>query len=552
MENLDALQGTANTTEGYSENAYSVETASEAVTLDVERLKQIREKMRYERAVAVVGKELAIKSVADRPKFVITKQRRNPATGVIEQYEAIHCPALAQAIRSEEHYYFIRHPVSETISRYWYSGGVYRLISDTELRGYIKRKIEQWDPNLVKMRDIVEVFGLITTDLKYVSEEAKESARFVINFRNGLYDVLTGKLIPHTHEIFSTIQLPVDYPEDVKNVYTKSRTFEQFMRRFCYGPSGNRPGGTNRFQFLMEYMAVILSNLNGGKFKKSLWMVGPGDCGKSQFLSLITYLLGLENCHSSDMAQLEARFGTAPIYGKRLVFCPDQRFIKVPEVSVFKKITGDDSINIERKGKDSFTFRYDGLSWFCMNKLPHFGGDTGKHVYERIVVFQCPESVPKEEQDHNLLDKMKAEAPYIVTWILSYLPQVIKRGYRFHEPDEAEAERRKYAQENSDVETFLAECCVIVANPADADEEAIVQEWRRNPQKPTLNDIYSIYKIWCDQYENGYSLKRRDWKSKLCEIFDMTDKELAPHTNKGYIIQPFCLNREAASNYAQH
>lgn len=62
-----------------------------------------------------------------------------------------------------------------------------------------------------------------------------------------------------------------------------------------------------------------------------------------------------------------------------------------------------------QKGQQAFEFTFNGLLWFCMNRLPKFGGDDGKWVYDRIMVVDCPNVIPKEQQDKQLLEKMFAE-----------------------------------------------------------------------------------------------------------------------------------------------
>lgn len=63
----------------------------------------------------------------------------------------------------------------------------------------------------------------------------------------------------------------------------------------------------------------------------------------------------------------------------------------------------------EFKGQQGFEYTYGGLLWFCMNRLPKFGGDDGQWVYDRIMVVECPNVIPKDMQDKTLLDKMYAE-----------------------------------------------------------------------------------------------------------------------------------------------
>ena len=66
------------------------------------------------------------------------------------------------------------------------------------------------------------------------------------------------------------------------------------------------------------------------------------------------------------------------LYNKRLIGSSDMSFMSIKELKVFKKITGGDSLFMEFKGKNGFNYVYNGLSWFCMNKLPKFSGDKGK------------------------------------------------------------------------------------------------------------------------------------------------------------------------------
>lgn len=513
-----------------------------------------REAERARRAEQAAG-ESAIPKMGEKPGFIQTIRKKDPVTGEWVDIDTVSRPMLAQTIREEAHYFFIRNGALETVNRFWYADGVYKLIGEDELKGHIKARINAWDPLIVKMADVREVYENLTTDLCFVDESEKDKEELAVNFRNGLYYPMTDELKPHTPDVFLTRQIPIDFPEDFRQddfatAQGKAPTFTRFIHRLAYGPNDDHPDGGNRENFLMEWMAAILSNIRGGRFKKSLWMVGPGDSGKSKLLELMAYLLGAENCHSTDLQQLEARFGTAPIYNKRLVYSPDQKYIKVSELNLFKKLTGEDGINIERKGKDSFTYYFDGFLWFCMNKLPRFGGDDGKHVYERMIIFRTPDSIPKAEQDPKLIDKLKAEAPYICAMILSYLPCVVKGGYKLAEPADTEEARKAYAKENSPVEAWLADCCVDVVNPGEQAET--VEAWRRDPKPPAVKKMYAVYKEWCKEYENGYSLKYSEWKQKMKDIMgnpDMADKAFAPHTKKGYIMPRYCLTADALEEY---
>ena len=482
-------------------------------------------------AAEIVGKENVFKT---RPDFVMDK----PNGG-----ERVVPTALARYIARNEHYRFVKHP-GGAITRFWYNHGVYAEITDDEIRAKIKYLINRWNPDLVSMRVLNEVCGLLTTDNQFIDESARESARRFVNFQNGLYDIYEETLVPHSPEIFSTCQIPCEYPVGVE---LKGRTpvFGKFMWEFCGMDK-------TRMAFLMEWLGVCLSNIDGSKFKKSLFIVGDGNSGKSVLLNFAQYLIGAENTHATDLTKLESRFGCGSIYNKRLIISPDQRFARVPEMSMFKMLTGGDLISCERKGKDEFCIRFDGFLWITANKLPRFGGDRGTHVFDRMLFIQAPPTVPEERRDHCLLNKMKAEAPFVCALALKGLKSVIERGYKFTEPPESARLRNQYMVEVDDVRRWLDECCVIVSSPRNDEERGAVERWKRKPtrEKMTIKTLYAVYKAWCDADNNGRKEKKSSWQERLCEIFNITDKKnLVCHKEHGDVCELFILSDAAAKEF---
>ena len=211
-------------------------------------------------------------------------------------------------------------------------------------------------------------------------------------------------------------------------------------------------------QLLLEFGGACISNVMGSRMKKALFLVGKGDTGKSQLKSLVEQLIGRDNFISIDLSEMEARFGSSNIYGKRLAGSSDMSFMTVGELKAFKQCTGGDSIFAEFKGMNGFEFRYRGLLWFCMNRLPKFGGDDGQWVYDRIMQVECNNVIPKDKQDKMLLDKMYAEREGIVYKFVMALQTVIANGYRFSEPDSVSQARQQYMEDNNTVISFYHEC----------------------------------------------------------------------------------------------
>lgn len=174
----------------------------------------------------------------------------------------ISCPKLAEFIRNNLRYFFVRNNAKSGILRYVYLEGYYKLVSDEEFEGIIKAFIPS---NLQKFNLIVEVFKLLATDLKFIPIDKLNTDQNIINFENGILDVNTGELKPHSPDYLCTIRIPCNYNRNVP--VPKKQYFNRFMKELT---------GNNKYvkRFLLQYMGVALSNVAGYKMKQSLFMVG--------------------------------------------------------------------------------------------------------------------------------------------------------------------------------------------------------------------------------------------------------------------------------------
>lgn len=321
------------------------------------------------------------RSKMDHPYFILFDDEGNPF---------IKASLLAKWTREHLHYLLIRDNGKQGVLIYVYQDGVYKLYAPDMLKGIIKGYIVDYDEEMVRMNPVNEAFNQIITDTNYISQSELNADEGIINFRNGLLSLKSGKLklLPHSPEVYSTIQIPCEW----KDVPTPTPVFDKYLRTLVNADPAVA-------QLLMEFIGVCISNVKGWRMKKSLFLVGAGDTGKSQLKSLVERMLGSDNFIGIDLKEIEARFGTGAIYGTRLAGSSDMSFMSVDELKTFKKVTGGDSLFAEFKGQQGFQYTYGGLLWFCMNRLPKFGGDDGQWVYNRIMVVNCPNVIPRHKQD---------------------------------------------------------------------------------------------------------------------------------------------------------
>jgi putative DNA primase/helicase len=440
----------------------------------------------------------------------------------------VSCPLLARHIRENLHYIFVRDSARGGVLRYVYEDGCYRLYADEMIKGIIKNYITAFDESILQMKDVNEVFGNITTDLKFKTNEELNADEDIINFQNGILRLSDMKLLPHSPEIMSTIQIPCDWLGKDKS----TPVFDKFMNDLTSGDKEVQ-------NLLLEFMGAALSNVKGHRLKKSLFMVGKGDTGKSQLKSLTEKLLGSGNFIGMDLKEIESRFGTGNLYNKRLAGSSDMSFLTVHELRIFKQCTGGDSIFAEFKGLNGFEYTYKGLFWFCMNRLPKFGGDDGQWVYDRIMQVNCNHIVPKDKQDKFLLDKMYAERDGIVYKTIMALKRVIQNGYNFTEPQSVENARAVYMADNNTVIAFFNECMQI--RPLGKIKDSC-----------TTGRVYKVYKAWCVDNNQGYAKTAKDFRNELADYLGTTFSDMTVRRGKGgTFYSGYTLTDEAKATYQQ-
>ena len=269
-------------------------------------------------------------------------------------------------------------------------------------------------------------------------------------------------------------------------------------------------GDVETLELLMQCLGVAISNIYAYRTKKALFLVGQGNTGKSQLKRLAEYLVGYNNISNIDLKKVNDKHGTASLYQKRLAGCNDMSYQRIEDMSIFKQLTGGDAIEIDFKFKNSFNFLFKGFLWFNCNKLPRFGGDTGKWVYERIMPVFCNNVIPKEKQDPMLFDKMLKEKNTILSLAIQELQKVIKNNYHFIEPAKLTEQRLIYEKENNTLLNFIEECCFV-----------------KDDTMPSLRLRRSVFKEAYDKYIkmncNGRGkITTLDMKNLLLTYYDET------------------------------
>lgn len=292
---------------------------------------------------------------------------------------------------------------------------------------------------------------------------------WLLGVANGVLDLRTGTLRTPDREDFITKRAPVEYQPGAQ-----CPQWLAFIDKIFAGNGA-----------LIEYMQRAVGYSLTGLTKEQVFFLlwGFGANGKSTFLSTVRGGLGDHALHA-DPAAFMARDRSGPssdiarLRGARLVTAVETEDGQRLAESLVKQMTGGDPVTACFKYQEHFEFVPAFKLWLAANHKPVVrGGDFA--IWRRIHLIPFTVTIPPEEQDRTLPDKLLAELPGILNWALDGCRAWQAQGLM--PPDEVKAATAEYRREMDLMQDFLDACCV-------------VQPAARGPQ-PTL---YAGYRAWAE------------------------------------------------------
>lgn len=344
-----------------------------------------------------------------------------------------------------------------------YDKGVYKEIGDLTASRIVREHLIDRYATMNGINDVLGQWQMLI----YKPIEAMNSDPYIINVKNGLYHVLEDKLLEHNPNYLSTVQINANY-----NPSAECPQFMQFLKD-CLD--------NEEIYLIQEILGYLLVPIN--KAQKSFVFVGTGNAGKSTLLSVAQeILLGNRNVSNVPWQALSDRFKTAELFGKLANIFADLPSKSIDDNGIFKSITGEDFITVEKKNKTPFSFKPYARLLFSCNDIPQNYGDRSNAFYRRLIIIRFSRPIPTEKRDVNLKEKLHSEADGILTWALEGLKRLIKNGYVFSESEKTKEELHKYRTESNSLISFVQDCCILVQG-----------KWAE------LKELYRAYKQYCEE-----------------------------------------------------
>ena len=323
---------------------------------------------------------------------------------------------------------------------YVYRNGVYVEMPELEAQKLIRDKMISTETKMNQITDAEHQWRiLVQKDLRELNANP-----FIINLKNGLYNLQEDKLVEHTPDYYSTVQLNASY--DPK---AQCPRFKQYLKEVL---------DADQIPLIQEMLGYFLVPIT--RAQKCFVIVGEGGAGKSQLLLVLNQvLLGSENVSNVSWQALNERFKTAELFGKLANIFADLPTKNIDDNGIFKALVGEDYLTVEKKNKNPFSFQSKARLLFSCNTIPRNLGDKSEGFYRRLILIRFDHAVPEDIKDPNLLEKLRNEADGIFLFALEGLRRLIGNNYKFSVTERNNRELDQYREESDNVLSFVGECC---------------------------------------------------------------------------------------------
>jgi len=229
--------------------------------------------------------------------------------------------------------------------------------------------------------------------------------------------------------------------------------------------------------------------------KASIW-IGVGSNGKTVMANLLRAFLGKDNYTNLTLEQIcNNRFASSGLFGKLASIGSEMSGSRLKDTEMFKKIVGGESINAERKFKDSFDFFPDVKLTFYGNKTPSLRSQDDCYAYfRRFISFEFPNIFEGDKKDEHLIEKLTTpeELSGLLNWVLEGLSRLIKNR-KFSNEKPWEEIRTEYLV-HSDIERAFIDAEI-------ESQEDDVEIW------VTTEECYQAYKEFCKKHDKQANSK---------------------------------------------
>jgi len=282
---------------------------------------------------------------------------------------------------------------------YKYDSGKYKQMNDVEVKALIRSSFKAG----VETKVTNETYKRLEETVTLHTHKELDDYPMLLNCKNGVLNLVTGELMPHSPDYLFTTQVDINY-----DAMAKAPKFQEWLKFIL-------EDDVEKVDTVIDYLAYCLSGTEGFN-EKLLLLNGSGANGKSVLVKIIQKLLG--EYFAFSKAKTFAGFGKEAVIGKRVI-C----FEELPAEAdkdfweEIKDLTAGGTAVIERKFKPVMNYKSKAKFIFICNTMP-YGSNANNGFFRRFIIANFPKSFSEEEIILNYENTFNEELPGILNLLV--------------------------------------------------------------------------------------------------------------------------------------
>jgi|LGVF01.1.fsa_nt_gb P4 family phage/plasmid primase-like protien len=297
---------------------------------------------------------------------------------------------FAEWLYKESGHYFLL--IRENDEMYYYKDGIYIPKGETYIGEIVQDKVD-WEASL-STTHVREITG----NMKRSCTEGLEIMKGAPNYiacKNGLLNLETKKLIPHSPEHYTFKKIPWNY-----NPKATCHNIDNLIEKLI-----PEVDGKIKLDTMLGYTLI-----NSYIYNKIFFIYGPPGTGKTTIINIIQNMLGDGNYSSVRLHDLiNEKFMRVQLVNSYANFSGDASNTPIMDGSILKILSGDGKMDIDKKNvPDPITLANTCKLIIDTNEPPRF--DTNDDaLYRRFIHIYFDQVVHKDDKKPDFMKPLLTE-----------------------------------------------------------------------------------------------------------------------------------------------
>ena len=402
--------------------------------------------------------------------------------------------------------------IKETNQIHYWNGKIYdSKNAEAKIKEETERQIQQCTES--NSNEVVNKIKRLT----YTDIESFDNDPNIVTLENGVYNITTQELTPHTPTNLSKVLIPVNYAKPVHQVVEdnlKGNLFWDYLNTVC--TIDKKLDKQMRTDILEMYASCFIKRQID---EISFICYGTGSNGKSVALEYLESIIGEDNVSRIPLQELaDDKFASADLVGKMANIYTDIGTHALKHVDKIKNLSSGEKIRAQLKHGQGFTLIPYAKQIFSCNRFPKvYESSNGFFRRWKIINFRRTfakwESTYDSKLKFKLIEDQKGK-DLVFSVVIAISKQLLEKGKFTYSPT-PNANRELWNANADPVQNFVEKYTIETDYMSN-------QSWKET-YKFYCEIMYSIgetplaYRAFnrefSEHYEESKSDKVRTWKN---------------------------------------